>query len=581
MKIYQKLKLYAGEKIGYAYCSIFLSFLASLFLLLPYWLLWGFLKELILVQNIKNVRYYATWIVIFMMIYGIFYFLSLWCSHLLAFRLETNLRKEGIKHLLNASFSFFEKNSSGKIRKLIDDNASETHTIVAHLLPDLVGTALLPLGMVIIFFRIDIILGCSLLLMIGIGIWQLKDMMGEQEFMKTYMISLEKMNAEAVEYVRGMQVIKIFNTTIQSFKAFYDAILSYSNYALHYSMSCRRAYVWFQVLFHLFITFPLPIAILFMRHGANEKLVLVKIIFYVIFAGLLFLAFMRVMYVGMYHFQALEVISKLEALFDEMERNKVKYGNLEEVNHFDLEFKKVSFCYEEQYVCKELSFQLKEKKIYALVGSSGGGKSTIAKLLSGFYSVQEGEILLGGKNIKEYSETFLSKHIAFVFQNSKLWKKTIFENVKMGREDASYEEVMKALEKAQCEDILNKFEERENTLIGAKGVYLSGGEIQRIAIARAILKNADIVILDEASAAADPENEYELQRAFSNLMKDKTVIMIAHRLSSIQNVDEILVIDQGSIIERGNHKELMANKSRYADLQKFFSEANDWRIEND
>ncbi len=546
MKIYQKLKLYAGEKIGYAYCSIFLSFLASLFLLLPYWLLWGFLKELILAQNIKNVRYYATWIVIFMMIYGIFYFLSLWCSHLLAFRLETNLRKEGIKHLLNASFSFFEKNSSGKIRKLIDDNASETHTF-----------------------------------MIGIGIWQLKDMMGEQEFMKTYMISLEKMNAEAVEYVRGMQVIKIFNTTIQSFKAFYDAILSYSNYALHYSMSCRRAYVWFQVLFHLFITFPLPIAILFMRHGANEKLVLVKIIFYVIFAGLLFLAFMRVMYVGMYHFQALEVISKLEALFDEMERNNVTYGNLEQANHFDLEFKKVSFCYEEQYVCKELSFQLKEKKIYALVGSSGGGKSTIAKLLSGFYSVQEGEILLGGKNIKEYSETFLSKHIAFVFQNSKLWKKTIFENVKMGREDASYEEVMKALEKAQCEDILNKFEERENTLIGAKGVYLSGGEIQRIAIARAILKNADIVILDEASAAADPENEYELQRAFSNLMKDKTVIMIAHRLSSIQNVDEILVIDQGSIIERGNHKELMANKSRYADLQKFFSEANDWRIEND
>lgn len=318
-----------------------------------------------------------------------------------------------------------------------------------------------------------------------------------------------------------------------------------------------------------------------MRHGANEKLVLIKIIFYVIFAGLLFLAFMRVMYVGMYHFQALEVISKLEALFDEMERNNVTYGKLEQANHFDLEFKKVSFCYEEQYVCKELSFQLKEKKTYALVGSSGGGKSTIAKLLSGFYSVQEGEILLGGKNIKEYSETFLSKHIAFVFQNSKLWKKTIFENVKMGREDASYEEVMKALEKAQCEDILNKFEERENTLIGAKGVYLSGGEIQRIAIARAILKNADIVILDEASAAADPENEYELQRAFSNLMKDKTVIMIAHRLSSIQNVDEILVIDQGSIIERGNHKELMANKSRYADLQKFFSEANDWRIAND
>lgn len=581
MKMYQKLKQYASEKIGYAYLSIFLSFLASLFLLLPYWLFWKFLKELILFQNIQNVQYYAKGIVIFMVIYGILYFFSLWCSHLLAFRLETNLRKEGIKHLLDASFSFFDKNPSGKIRKLIDDNAAETHMIVAHLLPDLVGTALLPLGMLIILFQVDILLGCSSVIMIGIGLWQLKYMMGNQEFMRIYMQSLEKLNAEAVEYVRGMQVIKIFNTTIQSFKSFYDAILSYSRYALDYSMSCRRAYVWFQVLFHLFITFPLPAAILLMRQGADERIIFVKIVFYAVFAGLLFLAFMRVMYVGMYHFQALEVISRLETLFTEMEENKLEHGSLEKADHFDLEFKHVSFRYEEQYVCRDLSFLLEEKKTYALVGSSGGGKSTIAKLLSGFYKIQEGEILLGGRNITEYSEKFLSQHIAFVFQNTKLWKKTIFENVKVGREDASYEEVMEALKKAQCEDILNKFEAREHTLIGSKRVYLSGGEIQRIAIARAILKSADIIILDEASAAADPENEYELQQAFSNLMKEKTVIMIAHRLSSIRNVDEILVIDRGSIVERGNHKELMKKNARYAELQKFFSQANDWRIAND
>jgi len=581
MKIYQKLKQYASEKIGYAYLSIFLSFLASCFLLLPYWLFWKFLQEMIFLKNAQNVEYYAKMIVISMIIYGILYFFSLWCSHLLAFRLETNLRKEGIKHLLAASFSFFDRNPSGKIRKIIDDNAAETHVIVAHLLPDLVGTVLLPLGMLLIMFRIDILLGFSFIIMIGIGVWQLKYMMGNQEFMRTYMQSLEKMNAEAVEYVRGMQVIKIFNTTIQSFKSFYDAILSYSDYALNYSMSCRKAYVWFQVLFHLFITFPLPVAILFMEHGMDEKIIFAKIIFYAVFAGLLFLAFMRVMYVGMYHFQALEVISHLETLFIEMEENKLKHGSLEKAEHFDLEFKHVSFRYEEQYVCQNLSFSLREKKTYALVGSSGGGKSTIAKLLSGFYKIQEGEILLGGKNITEYSERFLSRHIAFVFQNTKLWKKTIFENVKVGREDASYEEVMEALKKARCEDILEKFETRENTLIGSQGVYLSGGEIQRITIARAILKNADIVILDEASAAADPENEYELQQAFSNLMKDKTVIMIAHRLSSIRNVDEILVVDRGEIIERGNHKELMEKNTRYAELQKIFSQANDWRIAND
>lgn len=578
MNTYKKLLRYTPGKLHYAYLSIVFSVISTFLSVIPYWYFWKFLNELIVEQNFDNSRYYATIIVVLMLVNALIYFFSLWFSHLLGFRLETNLRKEGIRHLMEASFAFFDIHPSGKVRKIIDDNAAETHMVVAHLIPDTVSALLTPLLVLILTFTIDGKLGFLLLLITLAGLFQIKGMIGNKEFMGKYMEALERMNAEAVEYVRGMQVIKIFKSTVYSFKSFHQAIVNYSDYALNYALSCRRAYVLFQVLFNLFVTFILPFWFFLKTPEEDVSVVLAKVIFYACFVGIMFTCQMRVMYVGMYHFQANQVVDKLEDLFQEMKKQSLTHGTQDRFESFDIEFKNVSFKYDEDYVLKDLSFKLEQKRTYALVGSSGSGKSTIAKLISGFYKVDEGTVEIGGKKIQDYSSEALMKHIAFVFQNSKLFKKTIFENVSMGKPGATYKEVMEALKKARCEDILEKFPKREHTLIGSKGVYLSGGEVQRIAIARAILKDADIIILDEASAAADPENEYEIQQAFSTLMKDKTVIMIAHRLSSIRKVDEILVIDEGRLIERGRDEELMNRDTRYRRLQELFSKANDWRI---
>lgn len=578
MKLYWKLVAYASEKMKYAYASIIFAMISSFLWISSYWILWRFLEELLVKKNFENTKTYAIYMMFSLILYGVFYFFSLWSSHLLAFRLETNLRKKGIQHLLEASFSFFDVQASGKIRKIIDDNAAETHTIFAHILPDLVVAIMLPLLMLAILYKIDFKLFVSLLIMMLVGFYQIKDMIGEKEFMEQYMLALEKMNAEAVEYVRGMQVIKIFRNTVYSMKSFYQAILSYSNLALNYTKSCRNAYVCFQVLFHLFVAFCIPAAIFFLKKGENPDFILAEIIFYTCLSTTLFVCFMRIMYVGMYYFQGSQAIEKLEHLFEEMEIGKQKYGSVQEMKDFTIEFQGVSFRYAQEELIQNLSFRLEAKKTYAFVGFSGGGKSTIAKLISGFYKIQKGKILIGGRDIQEYSRNTLATNIAFVFQNTKLWKTSIFENVKMGRANATREEVLEALRLARCEDILEKFPEREQTIIGAEGVYLSGGEIQRIAIARAILKDAKIIILDEASAGADPENEYEIQQAFTNLMRGKTVIMIAHRLSSIRKVDEILFIENGKIIERGRDSDLMKQEGKYYELQKLFLKANDWKV---
>ncbi|MDO4793244.1 MAG: ABC transporter ATP-binding protein [Filifactor alocis] len=578
MNTYKKLLKYTPERMGYAYLSMIFSVGSTILTVLPYWYLWKFLNELIVEQSFEGSYYYARLIVGLMLLNALVYFVSLWCSHLLAFRLETNLRKKGIDRLMKASFSFFDVNPSGKVRKIIDDNAAETHMVVAHLIPDTIAAVLTPLLAILLIFFVDAALGGLFVLVTLAGLFHIKGMIGNKEFMGKYMESLEKMNAEAVEYVRGMQVLKIFRTTVYSFKSFYEAIVGYSNYALGYALSCRSPYVMFQALFNTFILFILPFSFLLARGGEEPEVVLTKIIFYACFAGIMFTCLMRVMYVGMYHFQANQVVDKLENLFEEMGRENIDHGEVCEFEGFDIEFRNVFFKYGEEDVLKDLSFKLEQNKTYALVGSSGSGKSTIAKLISGFYKIHEGRILIGGRDIQDYSESALMSRIAFVFQNAKLFKKTIYENVSMGKEDATYEEVMSALKKARCEDILDKFPERENTLIGSKGVHLSGGEIQRIAIARAILKDAAIIILDEASAAADPENEYEIQQAFSNLMEKKTVIMIAHRLSSIRKVDEVLLIDGGLVVERGPHEELMKKDGKYKMLQELFSKANDWRV---
>ena len=577
MDIYKKLFKYVPDKKYLIYSGIFMSMVSSALSILPYWFLYKFLNEFILLKNFEKAQYYAFIIFIIMVLQSLIYYFAAWLTHLFAFRLESNLRKKGIEHLMNASFYFFDVNQSGRIRKIIDDNATDTHMIVAHLIPDITLALITPILLFVIMFSVDIYLGIATVILTILSAIFTVLMYGDIKFMDKYNKSLERVNSESVEYVRGMQVLKIFKASIFSFKSFYDSIIDYSKSAYEYSKSCKNPFVIFQIILLGAGAYIIPFAIMISKGTQNNLEVMIKLIFFTCFIGTLFSCYMRIMYLGMHQYMASQAVDKLETLFGEMEENGIKYGTDTYFKDYNIEFKNVSFKYDDKFILENLSFKLNENKTYALVGSSGGGKSTIAKLISGFYKIDEGEILIGDKNITNYSRESLMNNISFVFQNSKLFKTTIFENVKIGNENASYEEVMKALKMARCDDILDKFKTRENTIIGSKGVYLSGGEIQRIAIARAILKDAKIIILDEASAASDPENEHEIQLAFSNLIKEKTVIIIAHRLSSIKNVDEILVVDKGQIIERGTDTELLKNNGRYKFLQDLFSQANEWR----
>ena len=577
LTVYKKILSYVPKERYLAYIGILLSMLSVVFKVWGYYYLSKFLIEIIVYNNIENAKYYGFCIVGLLIIGITLYGIAGLVTHVLGFRLETNLRKYGIEGLSKASFSFFDTHPSGKTRKIIDDNATDTHMIVAHLIPDNAGAILMPILLLVLGFFVSLKVGIILIILSIVGGISLSMMTGEKEFMKIYQESLETLSSETVEYVRGIQVIKIFGISVESFKALNIAIKNYSKYSLEYAMSCKRGFVGFQWFFFSFIAMVIPILLLFFNIE-DPKMLAVELIMVLFLSGALFVSLMAIMYVSMYAFMGQSVVEKLESIFEEMNSNKLTFGSNEEFENYNITFENVSFGYTDKKIINDLSFSLEENKSYALVGSSGSGKSTIAKLISGFYKVDSGVIKIGNRSISSYSEEALINNIAFVFQNVKLFKTSIYDNVKIGKADASYEEVMTAMNLAGCNSILDKFSEREQTQIGTKGVYLSGGEKQRIAIARAILKDAKIIIMDEASAAVDPENEYELQRAFSNLIKDKTVIMIAHRLPSIRNVDEILVMDNGKIIERGTDRELMALDGEYKKLQSLYNKANEWRV---
>ena len=577
LTVYKKILSYVPKERYLAYIGILLSMLSVVFKVWGYYYLSKFLIEIIVYNNIENAKYYGFCIVGLLIIGITLYGIAGLVTHVLGFRLETNLRKYGIEGLSKASFSFFDTHPSGKTRKIIDDNATDTHMIVAHLIPDNAGAILMPILLLVLGFFVSLKVGIILIILSIVGGISLSMMTGEKEFMKIYQESLETLSSETVEYVRGIQVIKIFGISVESFKALNTAIKNYSKYSLEYAMSCKRGFVGFQWFFFSFIAMVIPILLLFFNIE-DPKMLAVELIMVLFLSGALFVSLMAIMYVSMYAFMGQSVVEKLESIFEEMNSNKLTFGSNEEFENYNITFENVSFGYTDKKIINDLNFSLEENKSYALVGSSGSGKSTIAKLISGFYKVDSGVIKIGNRSISSYSEEALINNIAFVFQNVKLFKTSIYDNVKIGKADASHEEVMTAMNLAGCNSILDKFSEREQTQIGTKGVYLSGGEKQRIAIARAILKDAKIIIMDEASAAVDPENEYELQRAFSNLIKDKTVIMIAHRLPSIRNVDEILVMNNGEIIERGTDRELMALDGEYKKLQSLYNKANEWRV---
>ncbi|MGO1580096.1 MAG: ABC transporter ATP-binding protein [Peptoniphilaceae bacterium] len=581
MKIYKRLFSYVPEGKHNGYMAIFLSALSAFLLVYGYLSIYRLLKSSLVEGNFVLAKDFSVQAVVYLTMGALVYFLSGFFSHKLAFRLETNLRKKGIDGLTDASFRFFDLNPSGIIRKTIDDNAEKTHTAVAHMIPDNSQAFLVPILSLILAFFISIRVGIVILLLTLVCAIILKKMMGGGEFMKLYQESLQTLSSETVEYVRGMQVVKIFGARVESFKNLYGAIKEYSKYALSYSISCKKPYVLYQLIFFGIIAI-LSIPLAFTLNKVTNPSMLVVELFMVLFlSGVMLVSFMKIMWASMNIFNAKYAVDLLEEIYANMRKDRLEYGNIEEFKDYNIEFDNVTFAYNENKVLENLSFKLEEGKVYALVGHSGSGKSTIAKLLSGFYKVDNGSIKIGGRPLEDYKKKALVNSISFVFQDSKLFKKSIYDNVALANKSASREEVMKAMSLSGCDEIINKFEDKENTIIGSKGVYLSGGEQQRIAIARAMLKKSKIVIMDEASASIDPDNEYELQKAFKNLMKGKTVIMIAHRMTSIRSVDEILVLEDGKIIERGSDQELISKGKKYKDLLELYNSANEWRVKDE
>ena len=581
MNTYRKLFAYIPQLKGLAILAVIISGASCILITSGYYTIYRFLHALIVTSNLQSAQSFAFVIMLLLLAGSIFRGISGLIAHNVGFSLETALRKRGVEGLDTASFRFFDTHSSGSIRKTIDDNAALTHTIVAHIIPDGTRAFLMPIFIIIVSFFVNIRVGLCVTILTLVTGAILASMMGGNQFMKVYQDALDKLSAETVEYIRGIAVIKIFGVSISSMKKLFTLIQTYSDYAYQYSKHCKKSYVLYQLLFFGVAAILVIPIVFFLPELGNPSMLALDLMMVLFLSGVMFSAFMNVMYLDMFAFQGNYAVDSLEALYKQMADESMHFGNETHFAHHSIEFKDVSFSYGDKHVLQNLSFTLEENKIYALVGESGSGKSTIAKLICAYYPLDSGAVLIGGKPLSSYTQEALIREIAFVFQDAKLFNDTLFNNVHCAKRDASHEEVMAALSAAGLDSVITKLEKRENTLIGTKGVYLSGGETQRVAIARAILKNAPIVIMDEASASVDADNEYELQKAFKQLMRDKTVIMIAHRLSSITGVDEILLAEQGKIVERGSHAQLIAQNGKYKRLYTLYTQANEWRVSNE
>lgn len=563
--------------------AMLLSALSALAGMLPYILIWLIVRELLEhgeITSSGNVVTYAWWAAGMAVASIVLYFAALMSSHLAAFRVESNLRKEAMRQIVRMPLGFFDINTSGRIRKIIDDNAGVTHSFLAHQLPDLAATFLVPLVAAILIFVFDWILGLACIVPVIIAMLVMGFMMNAEgrQFMKSYMTSLEEMNTEAVEYVRGIPVVKVFQQTIYSFKNFHRCIMNYNKMVFGYTRMWEKPMSLYTVIINGFVFFLAPLAILLIGYSGNYASVLLNFFLFVLITPVFSQSIMKSMYLNQALGQASEAIGRLE--------NLVAYEHLTVVEHpqpvkeFSIQFEKVSFSYPgaNQKAVDDVSFTIPQGNTVALVGASGGGKTTIARLVPRFWEATEGKVLIGGINVREIAPEELMKYISFVFQNTKLFKTSLLENIKYGNPDATMEEVERAVDMAQCREIINKLPLGLNTRIGTEGTYLSGGEQQRIVLARAILKNAPIIVLDEATAFADPENEHLIQQALKELTKGKTVLMIAHRLSSITDADNILVIDKGKIAEQGTHANLLGKQGIYYHMWNEYQQSVRWTI---
>ena len=584
MSTLKKLQQYAGKRKIFFPLSMILSAISALAGMLPFVLIWLIVRELFAsggqVLPSGNIITYAWWAAGSAIASVILYFTALMLSHLAAFKVESNMRYDAMRKVVQMPLGFFDNNTSGRIRKIIDDNAGITHTFLAHQLPDLAATFLIPVVAFVLIFVFNWQLGLACMIPVIIAIMLMMSMMGgkSQEFMKTYMTSLEEMNTEAVEYVRGIPVVKVFQQTIFSFKNFHKCIMNYNKMVTQYTLLWEKPMSAYTVAINSFIFVLAPVSILLIGNTGDFAGVLLNFFLFVLVTPIFSQSIMKSMYLQQAIGQANEAIGRLDKLTD-YERLSSK-NNPQRMEHFDICFDSVFFNYPDslQNAVDGVNFTIPQGRTVALVGASGGGKTTIARLVPRFWEVTQGQVRIGNIDVRDIEPKQLMEHISFVFQNTKLFKTTLLENIKYGNPDATMEEVNRAIDMAQCRDIIDKQPLGLDTKIGTEGTYLSGGEQQRIVLARAILKNAPIVVLDEATAFADPENEHLIQQALAELTKGKTVLMIAHRLTSIVNADNILVINKGRIAEQGTHNELINKQGIYNNMWNEYQQSVCWTI---
>lgn len=583
-----RLLNYSGNYKYLTIVGMFLSALSAICLLVPFVYIWDVVNALLAVApdftKAQNLDVYAINAFTFAVLGIILNFFGLMGTHLSAFKNEKNMKDAAIKHLLKLPLGYFSNHTSGGLRKIIDYSTAKTEIFLAHQLFDLTGAIMTPIIFLILLFSFDWRLGLICLIPIILCFVFMYPMFSKESrnSMEKYEKYLEEMNGEAVEYVRGIPVTKAFQQSIYSFKNFINAIKNYGKFSAEYSMSTHIPMTAFTVSINGFFALLIPAGILLAGSVVDVKF-FANFMFYIIFTPICAVMMMKIMTVSQDWMLASCALDSIEAILNE--NPLVDPINPQKPKNHSIEFEGVYFDYEnadgDEHILNDVNLKINENETVALVGPSGGGKTTIASLIPKFWDVNQGSIKVGDVDVRDISTKELMKNISFVFQNTTLFKDSIYNNVAIGRKGASRDDVKKALSLTQCDDIIDELPDGINTVIGSEGTYLSGGQQQRIALARAVLKDAPIIILDEATALADPENEYLIQKAISEITKDKTVIMIAHRLSSVKNVDKIYVVENGRIVEEGNHHTLIDSGGIYSRMWDEFNQSIQWKVKSE
>ena len=580
-----RLLTIAGSYRYLTYASWILSAISALIALVPYYFIWQVMREVLEVapgfSRAQNLTHNGWMAVLFAVIAVLVYIAGLMCSHMGAFRIATNLRLQSMNHIVKLPLGFAEHFGSGKLRKIVNESSAATETYLAHQLPDRANALATPCGLLVLLFVFDWRLGLLSLAPVLLGFLIMMAMTGKemQQKMKEYQNALDDMSNEAVEYVRGIPVVKTFGQTIFSFKKFKDSIDRYKVWVIAYTKQLRTPMMFYTAAINGVFVFLIAGALLFTQDQVTTDFLL-NLVFYIIITPIISVTLTRIMFQSENAMivddalQRIDSVLNLEPLKETAHPMHPKDGSVE--------LEQVHFSYDgEKDVLNGISISIPAGQTVAFVGPSGGGKTTLANLISRFFDPQSGTVRVGGVDVRDIPKEELMNTVSFVFQNSRLIKASIFENVRLGKPEATREEVMAALKNAQCDDILEKLPDGMDTVIGTKGVYLSGGEQQRIAIARVMLKNTPIIILDEATAFADPDNETRVQAAFSKLSQGKTVIMIAHRLSTVAGADQIYVVKGGQIAESGSSRELMERGGLFARMWKNYQTSVQWKVQKE